>query len=299
VLTWLTTGGFSENLRPGERRPSIDTDRYGPRTLNTELTFFTGLRAKDALLSFLEIVESIIFPGVAWIVLLNAVFIGVSLASSQTMTTVLLAPPYSWSFRYIGYSVVAIVIATIFVYIVGSWGADKVANWVTKRKGGVREPEVHLWSLTFPLFCGIFGCIVFGVGGTYVYKVHWMAILSGAAFLNFAFLTVNIIGSVYCIESYPKWAGCVSLHPSLSFDVECFMSANTTLKPRRCQRCRIPKYYWLRIHLRRHKLGPSTWLRGVLWHPRRGYRLALPADAIYLDIRKRAQETFGRVDEED
>ncbi|KAF4636494.1 hypothetical protein G7Y89_g1585 [Cudoniella acicularis] len=199
--------GFSENLRPGERRTPIDPDRYGPRTLETELTFFTGIRAKDALLSFVEIVESIIFPGVAWIVLLNAVFIGVSLASSQTMTTVLLAPPYSWSFKYIGYSVVAIVIATVFVYLVGSWGADKVSNWITKRKGGVREPEVHLWSLIFPLFCGIFGCILFGVGGTYVYKVHWMAILSGAAFLNFAFLTINIIGSVYCIESYPKWAG--------------------------------------------------------------------------------------------
>lgn len=207
MLTWLTTGGSSKNLRPGLRRPEIDPELYGRRTLKTELTFFTDLRVKDGLLSFVEIVESIIFPGVIWIVLLNAVFIGASLASSQTMTTVILAPPYNWNFKYIGYSVVSVVIATMFVYVVGSWGADKAANWVTKRKGGIRESEVHLWSLIFPLFCGIFGCILFGVGGTYVYRVHWMAILSGTAFLNFAFLTVNIIGSVYCIESYPKWAG--------------------------------------------------------------------------------------------
>lgn len=66
---------------------------------------------------------------------------------------------------------------------------------------------VHLINLIFPLFCGIVGCILFGVGGQYVYSVHWVTILIAAAMLNFAFLTVNIIGSVYCIESYPKWAG--------------------------------------------------------------------------------------------
>ncbi|RDL33935.1 uncharacterized protein BP5553_08303 [Venustampulla echinocandica] len=203
--------GASETLRPGERRPPIDAARYGARTLKTDLTFFTSLRAKDAALSFVEIVESLIFPGFMWIVLLNAVFIGASLASLQTMTTVLFAPPYNWDFKYAGYSVVLVVVATIFVYAMGSYCADKVASMITKHKGGIREPEVHLWSLIFPLFCGIFGCILFGVGGTYVYKVHWIAILSGTAFLNFAFLTVNIIGSVYCIESYPKWAGYVLL----------------------------------------------------------------------------------------
>jgi hypothetical protein len=100
-----------------------------------------------------------------------------------------------------------IVIANIFVYLIGSDGADRLANWLTKRRGGRREPEVHLYNLIFPLFTGILGCILFGVGGSYSDKVHWMAIVMGTALLNFAFLTINIVGSVYAIECFPAWAG--------------------------------------------------------------------------------------------
>lgn len=71
----------------------------------------------------------------------------------------------------------------------------------------MREAEYHLWNLVFPLFCGVFGCLLFGVGGEYTSKVHWMAMLSAAAILIFAFLTANIIASVLCIESYPQLAG--------------------------------------------------------------------------------------------
>ncbi|OBT64191.1 hypothetical protein VE03_06877 [Pseudogymnoascus sp. 23342-1-I1] len=200
--------GVSTHLPPGVQRPVLDPAKFGARTLKDDLALQSGgIRWKDAKLSMLEIVESLLFPSVVWIVLTNAVFIGVSLASSMTMSSVLLAPPYSWSFQYVGLSTIPIVISAVFVYVIGSWGADKMSNSVTKRQGGRREAEVHLTNLIFPLFCGILGCILFGVGGEYVYSVHWTAILVGAALLNFSFLTINIVGSVYCVESYPKWAG--------------------------------------------------------------------------------------------
>lgn len=138
---------------------------------------------------------------------INAAFIGISLGSTQTMTTVLLAPPYSWGFDNVGLVVIAPFISSIFVMLIGGYGSDKLTNWMAKRRGGVREAEYHLWNLVFPLFCGVFGCLLFGVGGEYTSKVHWMAMLSAAAILIFAFLTANIIASVLCIESYPQLAG--------------------------------------------------------------------------------------------
>lgn len=99
----------------------------------------------------------------------------------------------------------------MFIYLIGSEGSDRVSNYLTKRRGGEREPEVHLFNFILPLFLGILGCILFGVGGSYSNHVHWITILIGMGLLNFSFLTINIVGSVYCIECFPEWAGLVLL----------------------------------------------------------------------------------------
>jgi hypothetical protein len=91
----------------------------------------------------------------------------------------LLLTKRSWPFDQLGLSVITIVIASIFVYLIGGTLADRIANTLTKRRGGVREPEVHLWNLIIPLFCGVFGSILFGIGGTYLSHVHWITILIG------------------------------------------------------------------------------------------------------------------------
>ncbi|KAE9378580.1 MFS general substrate transporter [Stipitochalara longipes BDJ] len=201
-------GETSTPLPAGKLRPNIDPYLNGKGTMRTNLKVFQGgIHWGAGKIAILETIKSLISPNVVVIVLLNAVFIGVSLAASQAMTPVLLALPYSWPFDHVGLSVIAIVISNIFVYIVGGLGADRIANHITKRQQGRREPEVHLWSLMIPVFFGILGCILYGIGGQYSNEVSWATLLIGTAMLNFGFLSTNIIGSVYCIESFPEWAG--------------------------------------------------------------------------------------------
>lgn len=169
-----------------------------------------GIKIRDGLVSFIEIVKTLVFPIVAYLILLNAAFIGISLGSNTTMSTVLLSPPYSWRFDSIGLVVIAPTVASIFVMFFGGFLSDKLVNRLAKRNGGKREAEMNLWNLGFPLIVGIFGCILYGIGGEYVNKVHWIAIVFATGLMIFSFLTVNIVASVVAFESFPRLAGLVS-----------------------------------------------------------------------------------------
>ena len=53
--------------------------------------------------------------------------------------------PSRWPFKLLGLAVLSIAIAAGFVGVFGGWGADKLANYVTRKYyNGRREPEVHL-----------------------------------------------------------------------------------------------------------------------------------------------------------
>lgn len=153
------------------------------------------------------IAASFFLPTVFYLIIFNSVFLGIGLGSTITLSTVLLAPPYNWPLDKGGYVVIATFIACIFVLLISGKGADALALWLTKRRGGQREPEVHVWNLMIPAFFGIFGSILYGIGGQYVDKVHWMCILTGAGMLSYAFLAVNVLCGVYTIESFPQIAG--------------------------------------------------------------------------------------------
>lgn len=142
--------------------------------LNVRYRLFAngGVQTRAGMLSIVEIVQSLALPIVFYLIIVNAVFIGISIGSSVTMSPVLLAPPYNWPFESVEYIVAAAFVASIFVQIISGSASDSVTNRLTKRNDGKREAEMNLWKLIFPLFCGCLGCIIYGVGGQYVYSVH-------------------------------------------------------------------------------------------------------------------------------
>lgn len=162
---------------------------------------------KAGLLSLWAILRTLKIPLIVYLILLNAVFIGISLGSNLTLTPVLLAPPYNWPLSNVGLVVIGVFISNIFVISIGGVLSDKIVNRLAARNGGKREAEMNLLNLIFPIFIGIFGCILFGLGGQYVYKVHWMAIQAANVMILFAFVTVNVVASVVAIESFPTLAG--------------------------------------------------------------------------------------------
>lgn len=194
-------------IEAGETRTRIDSD-MARRTLWTDLGFFTnGYDTKGAAKAVFDMLRTMFFPNVLWIIIINSVFMSVQNAAQQSVAFVLIAG--GWKFKTLGLAVMPLVIATPFVWIFGGYFADKISNWHAKRNGGKREPEAHLLSIIVPLLMGITGCIVFGYAGDNVAggNVSSIVVLVGIFLVAFGFLTANSVLSVYMVESYPQWAG--------------------------------------------------------------------------------------------
>lgn len=60
--------------------------------------------------------------------------------------------------------------------------ADMVANWYTKRNGGVREPEMRLPTCLLAAVLMFLGAVMAGL--TYKYKTHWIGPIVGFGVLS-------------------------------------------------------------------------------------------------------------------
>lgn len=83
--------------------------------------------------------------------------------------------------------------------------ADRFAVWMSRRKGGIFEPEYRLWMAVVPLILHPAGCILFGVGASH--GVHWMGIAFGLAFVVGTFPIGSAIAINYIIDSYREISG--------------------------------------------------------------------------------------------
>ncbi|KAI1840992.1 hypothetical protein JX265_012869 [Neoarthrinium moseri] len=213
-------------LEPGQKRPTLEPETYGPRTLWTTIGFFQfGFQWKEAGLSMLDTLRTTFFPAIVWSTLANSAFVIINQAAQQLGSFALLAQ--GWQFQYTGLSVMPTVLATVAVYFLGGPVSDRVSLAITRRHGGVREPEFHLPNMIIPFAFGILGCFVFGYSAQN--NLHWAFILLGSFFVIFAFLTVLTVVNVFVVESYPRWAGPVLVNvSSIRIIIAFFLSSEVT-----------------------------------------------------------------------
>lgn len=92
----------------------------------------------------------------------------------------------------------------MFVFFLGGPVADKVTMWISRRRGGAREPEFQLANLILPITVSIIGALVFGYANQN--NLHFMVLLTGSFLLMAASMITAPIINNFCIESYPQWA---------------------------------------------------------------------------------------------
>jgi MFS family permease len=71
-----------------------------------------------------------------------------------------------------GLCFVAAILGSLIGIWVGGGFSDRVADYFTKRNGGIREPEFRLPAMTVALITGPLSLVFFGVGINN--EVHWM-----------------------------------------------------------------------------------------------------------------------------
>lgn len=148
-------------------------------------------------------------PNMIWVIILNSIIIAVSIAGTLTFADPLMSWKNggTWEPSKLGLAMIPMIPAAFLSFFVSGWLMDVLTKRISKRNGGVHEPENRLASLIFPIIVLFVGCIIFGFANKDTEKFHWIASLLGQGFIGFGFLCANTTLSVYAVESYPQWAG--------------------------------------------------------------------------------------------
>jgi MFS family permease len=93
------------------------------------------------------------FPCVAWAGFIYGINLSWYQVLNGTASPVLSAPPYEWPSAYIGCIYAGPMVGAVFGCLWAGIAADKLAIYLARRNGGVREPEQRLWPLAI---AGIF-----------------------------------------------------------------------------------------------------------------------------------------------
>ncbi|RVX73564.1 hypothetical protein B0A52_02452 [Exophiala mesophila] len=124
---------------------------------------------------------------------------------NATTALVLASPPYNFPTNMIGVMFIAPFIGCTIGCVFAGVSADRFAVWMSRRKGGIFEPEYRLWMAVVPVLLHPAGCILFGVGASH--GVHWMGIAFGLAFIVGTFPIGSAIAINYIIDSYREISG--------------------------------------------------------------------------------------------
>ncbi|KAJ6109300.1 hypothetical protein N7486_001534 [Penicillium sp. IBT 16267x] len=84
---------------------------------------------------------------------------------------------YGWSTWQCGMTYVATLIGAFVGVYGGGWLSDKIADWLTQRQDGIREPEMRLPTITISLILCPVSLVLYGVG--IQHSLHWIVPVLG------------------------------------------------------------------------------------------------------------------------
>lgn len=143
-------------------------------------------------------------PPVLWATLVMSVTIGFITAITSNV-----APAFSTAYGFepwqSGLCFFAGVIGALLGILLGGYLSDWVADYFTKRNGGVREPEMRLPAIMISVIAGPLALVLYGVGVDN--KLHWIVPTIGIGLINFSITQATNVSLVYTIDSYRPIAG--------------------------------------------------------------------------------------------
>ena len=120
---------------------------------------------------------------------------------SALFAGILLQPPYLWGFNTLGYVFVGQIATAIAVPIVCGWTSDLTTKLMSKRNGGVSEPEYRLLALIIPSISILISTIIFGKTAANPNEWGWGGIAVTLNFEYFGFVGVVVSSFVYCMDA--------------------------------------------------------------------------------------------------
>ncbi|KAH8688412.1 major facilitator superfamily domain-containing protein [Ilyonectria robusta] len=179
------------------------------RTWVQELRIFTGTYTNESVLKLIiRPVVLLALPPVLWATLVMSVTIGFLVAITSNFSSAF-QTVYGFKAYQAGLCFIASIISSLIGVFFGGHLGDMVADYFTKRNGGIREPEMRLPAMMISLVTGPLALVLYGVG---IGKtLHWIVPTIGLGLLNFSIVQATNISLVYTIDAYRPVAGEVTV----------------------------------------------------------------------------------------
>ena len=124
----------------------------------------------------------ICLPSVLWASLVLSVVVGFLVAISSNLATAF-SLTYNFSTWQTGLCMISGVIGSIIAIFFGGYLSDACADYLTRRNGGIREPEMRLPLMAISLITGPLSLVLYGVGiGS---QLHWIVPVIGLGLCEF------------------------------------------------------------------------------------------------------------------
>ncbi|KXX74924.1 Protein HOL1 [Madurella mycetomatis] len=150
----------------------------------------------------------ICLPPVLWVSLVTGTTIGFLIVMNSNVEIAFVAT-YHFESWQVGLCFISAIIGSLIGIPAGGTFGDQVADWFTRRNGGIRDPEMRLPAMIPSLITAPLGLILFGVGVEH--KLHWICSTIGIGFLSFAIVQGTNVALVYLIDAYRPIAGEITL----------------------------------------------------------------------------------------
>lgn len=153
-------------------RPARDLSEPAKQTYLTSLKLFNKTLTQESLLKLaLRPLGLIILPPVLWAALVQAVTVGFLVAVTSNAGSAFYTA-YGFDSWQIGLCFIAGIIGALLGIPAGGHLGDMVADWFTRRNGGIRDPEMRLPGMIISLVTTPLALVLYGVG--IENQLHWI-----------------------------------------------------------------------------------------------------------------------------
>jgi MFS family permease len=153
------------------------------------------------------------------------------IVSFNTISEILTEPPYNWSTSSTGLVFLAALVGNFVGWLTGVL-SDRIVIHLSRKNGGVKEPEMRLWTLCFSFVYAAVGYFLYGFGAQS--GAHWMTIAFGVGSMIAHQVSACSIATTYAMECFPGIGGelvvvlaiCSScINFAISYSVQPFIEA--------------------------------------------------------------------------
>lgn len=145
-------------------------------------------------------------PAVVWGCFIQGTLIGWSVFIGVNVGVIFIGPPEFWNEVKTGYVYTAPFVGAILGFLFSGLFADWTAKWMTRRNGGVYEPEFRIVLVIPQLIFGCAGLYGFGVTASRVDDFGWFWPIFFFALEVMGMIVGAVASALYIVDAHRKFS---------------------------------------------------------------------------------------------